>query len=188
MLLSTRTWGEPASDAVVCVHGLVQHGGIFAPLGRSLSADGRFVVAVDLRGHGESGRQPPWNVETHVDDLLETLEQKGVERFDWVGHSFGGRVVAEAAARAEERSRRLALLDPGLEVPIERAIRGAEIDRLDWSFATVDGARTVRSPLRAPSTCGRWSPSSFAPTSARGRTAASGSATAPQPPWSPGAR
>ncbi|HET7574621.1 MAG TPA: hypothetical protein VFJ99_05850, partial [Solirubrobacterales bacterium] len=31
-------------------------------------------------------------------------------------------------------------LDPGIGVPPERALRSAEIDRLDWSFATVDGA------------------------------------------------
>jgi lipase len=140
MLLKTRTWGEPGAQAVVCVHGVGQHGGVFAELGERLAAAGHRVLAVDLRGHGESGREPPWSIAAHVADLLETLEERGVERAAWVGHSFGGRVVAEAAARSPERSDRLILLDPGLEVPIERAMRGAEIDRLDWSFATVDGA------------------------------------------------
>ncbi len=140
MLLNTRSWGQPAPSAVACVHGLAQHGGVFAELGERLAAAGHFVLAVDLRGHGESGREPPWNTDTHVADLLETLQARGVQRVSWVGHSFGGRLVAEAAAATEARTDRLALLDPGLEVPVERALRGAEIDRLDWSFATVDGA------------------------------------------------
>lgn len=140
MLLRARTWGGAKADSVVCVHGIVQHGGIFEPLGRRLAAGGRNVVSVDLRGHGDSDRDPPWNVETHVDDLLETLDDLGIERAAWVGHSFGARVVATLANRAPERVSRLALLEPGLHVAPERVLRQAEIDRLDWSFATVDGA------------------------------------------------
>lgn len=139
-MLTTRSWGDPNAHAVVCVHGLAQHGGIFAEMGERLAAAGHSVIAVDLRGHGDSVREPPWSVGTHVSDLLETLDAMGVERVSWVGHSFGGRVVAEAAAGSGDRTDRLVLLDPGLEVPSERALRGAEIDRLDWSFATVDGA------------------------------------------------
>jgi lipase len=140
MLLKVRSWGEPSPSAVVCVHGLIQHGGVFAELGERLAAGGHSVLAVDLRGHGESGREPPWSAETHVADLLETLDARGVEKVSWVGHSFGGRLVAEAAARHSDRTDRLALLDPGLEVPPVRALQGAEMDRLDWSFATVGGA------------------------------------------------
>jgi pimeloyl-ACP methyl ester carboxylesterase len=117
-----------------------QHGGIFEELGVRLAARGRSVIAVDLRGHGESGREPPWNTETHVNDLLGTMDAEGVERAIWIGHSFGGRVVSMAAARDAERTEALALLDPALEVDPTKALRSAEIERLDWSFATVDGA------------------------------------------------
>jgi pimeloyl-ACP methyl ester carboxylesterase len=140
MILKTRRWGSPAPRCVVCVHGVTQHGGIFESLGQRLAAIGHSVLAVDLRGHGGSGRVPPWDSATHVADLLETIEAAGVERASWVGHSFGGRLVAAAAAQAPERSDLLVLLDPGLEVPAEIALGGAEIDRLDWSFATVAGA------------------------------------------------
>lgn len=97
-------------------------------------------MAIDLRGHGDSGREPPWNVETHVGDLLETLDALGVQRATWVAHSFGGRLAATVAATATERTQRLVLLDSGLEIAADRALRGAETDRLDWNFATVDGA------------------------------------------------
>lgn len=140
MILKTRRWGAVGSRCFVCVHGVTQHGGVFEGLARRLVDAGHSVLAVDLRGHGESGREPPWDTATHVDDLLETLDEVGVERASWIGHSFGGRLVAEAAARAPQRSVRLVLLDPGLQVPVAYALRSAEIDRLDWSFATVEGA------------------------------------------------
>jgi lipase len=138
--LHSREWGGTTGDPVVCLHGLTQHGGIFEPLGRRLAAGGHRVVAIDLRGHGESERLPPWDLGTHVDDVLETIDALGIERAAWVGHSFGGRVLAELAARAPERVDRLALLEPGLGVPADHALRQSELDRLDWSFATVDGA------------------------------------------------
>lgn len=140
MVLKTRRWGPAGPRCVACVHGVAQHGAIFEDLAQRLVSAGHSVLAVDLRGHGESGRLPPWDIDTHIGDLLETLDAAGVERASWVGHSFGGRLAAEAAVRAPERSDRLVLLDPGLEVPAQIALRSAEIDRLDWSFATADGA------------------------------------------------
>lgn len=141
MLLHARRRGpRAAADTVICVHGVGQHGGVFESLGQGLAAQGHSVVAVDLRGHGCSDREPPWNAETQVDDLLETADALGIERATWIGHSFGGRLVAALAARTPERVDRLVLLDPGIQVPPDRALRSAEIDRLDWSFSTVDGA------------------------------------------------
>jgi lipase len=140
MLLHHRRWGPPAAEAVVCVHGLTQHGGVFEPLAGELAAAGRSVVAVDLRGHGASGQEPPWDVETQVGDLLETVGELGVERAVWVGHSFGGRIVATLAAAHPERTAGLVLLDPGLQLPADYALRSAEMDRMDWNFASVDSA------------------------------------------------
>jgi lipase len=140
MVLKTRQWGATDANSVVCVHGVAQHGGVFEELGQRLAAAERSVVAVDLRGHGDSDREPPWDTQTHVEDLLQTLDQLGIERASWIGHSFGGRLAAAAIASAPERAQSLSLLDPGLEVPPQRALRSAEIERLDWSFATIDGA------------------------------------------------
>jgi lipase len=140
MQLHTRTWGPERPSRVVCIHGLTQHGGIFDDLGQRLAARGHGTMAVDLRGHGASGPEPPWNVDTHADDLIETLEAAGVERALWVGHSFGGRIAATLAAAEHERTTGVALLEAPLRVTPERALRTIEIERLDWSFATVDGA------------------------------------------------
>jgi lipase len=140
MLLHARNTGPKGGKAVVCVHGLAQHGGVFEPLARPLAERGRRVVSVDLRGHGASGYEPPWSLGTHVADLLETTAALGIESAAWIGHSFGGASLAALAARAPERVERLVLLDPGFAIPPEQALLGAERDRQDWSFATAEGA------------------------------------------------
>jgi lipase len=140
MKLNTSTWGPRDTSAIVCMHGVAQHGRVFEEMGRRLAANGHSVVAVDLRGHGESGHEPPWNLDTHVGDVEETVRELGIEQPTWVGHSFGGLVAAALAAGDPERTQGVALLDPGLAVPPARALRSAEIERLDWSFATADGA------------------------------------------------
>jgi lipase len=140
MVLHTRRWGFPRAETVLCIHGAGQHGGVFEALARRLTAKDLFVLAPDLRGHGESGREPPWDSDTHVEDVIETLDDLGVERAAVLGHSFGGLIAAKLANAATERVSRLVLLDPGIELPPEQAFKYAEIDRLDWSFSTPDGA------------------------------------------------
>lgn len=140
MLLKTHQWGPEEDARIVCIHGLSQHGRIYESMGRHLAAQGHSVLAVDLRAHGRSGSEPPWNVETHVGDVRETLAERGVERALLIGHSFGGRVAAALAAADPELVRGIALLETPHQVKPDRALRAIEIERLDWSFATVDGA------------------------------------------------
>src|SRR5204862_5033542 len=102
----------------------------FRRLADGLSARYR-VCALDLRGHGHSEYEPPWSLETHVADVVETVEGS---RAIWIGHSFGGRVVAELAARHPELIERAVLLDPALQVLPHVAFDMAELERRDVSF------------------------------------------------------
>jgi lipase len=125
--------GEP----LVCLHGVTSYGGRFDWLADS----GRRVVAPDLLGHGHSPSEPPWDVEAHLAAILESVPD---ETRDWVGHSFGGRLVAELAHRNPERVERLVLLDPALQVMPHVAFDMAELERLDASYASVDEAVQAR--------------------------------------------
>lgn len=140
MLLHTREWGPKAPKRVVCLHGLTHHSEIFEALGESLAADGHSLLALDLRGHGRSGSEPPWNTDTHVRDVIETLDSEGVDRALLVGHSFGGRIAAKLATVEPDRTEALAMLETSLQVEPGQALRAIEIERLDWSFAAADGA------------------------------------------------
>lgn len=113
---------------------------MFQPLAERLELAGRYVVAVDLLGHGQSPREPPWDTQAQVDAVLDTLDSLGVEHATWVGHSYGGLLCASVAARVPGRVSQLALLDPALEIPADYALASAEVDRLDWSFTGTAGA------------------------------------------------
>ena len=84
---------------------------------------------------------PPWNLATHVDDVLDTVEAAGVERAAWVGHSFGARLVLELCARAPERVERAVLLDPAIQLLPHVGRDFAEASAKDQSFATGRGGR-----------------------------------------------
>jgi lipase len=135
--LHVREWGEPDAPPVVCVHGVQAYGGRFRRLAEDRLADRFRVVAVDLRGHGQSGRDEPWTLAAHIDDLVDTFGEPAV----WIGHSFGGRLVAELIARRPELVRKAVLLDPALTVPPDYAAFLAEEElAADVSYATPEEA------------------------------------------------
>ena len=142
MIVNTYEWGDAGGPAVMCLHGVTGHGARYRALAGRLP--GRRVVGVDLRGHGHSGWEPPWGVAAHVADLLATADAIGIERAAWVGHSFGGLLVAELAARAPKRVECAVLLDPALHVDAAVAREQAEGLRQDVSFATSDEAIEAR--------------------------------------------
>ncbi|MGZ8706944.1 MAG: alpha/beta fold hydrolase, partial [Gaiellaceae bacterium] len=111
MELNLHEWGDPSAPPVVCLHGVNAHGRRFRRLAEERLAGHFRVLAPDLRGHGSSGWEPPWTFPTHAHDVIETLDAAGVRRAQWVGHSFGGRLVLELAVLAPDRIERVALLD-----------------------------------------------------------------------------
>ena len=130
MTLARHEWGDAGAPTLVCLHGVTSHGRHFAELAERL-ADRFHVLALDLRGHGASSWEPPWNLEQHVADVLEAAPE---ERCVWLGHSFGGRVAYEVAAAAPERVDRLVLLDPAIRIPPDLGIAAAENARRDRSY------------------------------------------------------
>lgn len=133
MTLALEQWGEPGAPRVVCLHGVRNHGLHFAPLAGRLS--GHHVLAPDLLGHGNSPWEPPWDVDTHCDAIVATV---GAREAVLVGHSFGGRLAFELAARAPKLVPRLVLLDPAIVLPGHVALAAAERTRPDASYVSFD--------------------------------------------------
>lgn len=133
MKLALHEWGEPGSPRVVCLHGVRNHGGHFRALGARLP--GHHVVAPDLLGHGHSPWEPPWNLETHLAAVVETV---GARESILIGHSFGGRLAFELAARAPKLVPKLVLLDPAILIPGHVALAAAERERAEKSYVSFD--------------------------------------------------
>ena len=133
MTLALHEWGTPGAPRVVCLHGVRNHGRHFAPLAAEL-AD-YHVLAPDLLGHGSSTWEPPWDIGAHCDAIVDTV---GEGAACLVGHSFGGRLAFELAARAPERVLKLVLLDPAIRLPPAVALAAAERSRPDASYVSFD--------------------------------------------------
>jgi lipase len=131
LTLACEEWGEPGSRRVVCLHGVTSHGRHFAKLAEALP--GFHVLAPDLLGHGSSPYEPPWSIDAHLDALVETV---GAEPASLVGHSFGGRLAFELAARAPKLVPRLVLLDPALFVLPTVALFAAENARKERAYVS----------------------------------------------------
>jgi pimeloyl-ACP methyl ester carboxylesterase len=142
---ATRAWGDPGDPPLVLVHGVTSDAGTFWRLGPGLAASGRRVVAVDLPGHGGTGR---WRGRHRFDetaaDLGGFIRTAGVDvpELAVLGHSWGGMVVA-ALPRAGIRPRTLILLDPP-HLTLER-LRALIESPTEQLYATAEQARaTVR--------------------------------------------
>jgi lipase len=136
--LHTHTWGDADAPPLVCLHGVTAHGERFRRLAEQRWAQRFHVVAPDLRGHGRSGWEPPWTFATHVADILETVDALGIGAADWVGHSWGGRLVLELAAAHPERVRRAVLLDPAIDLLPHVALHVAEGERAEPVYASYE--------------------------------------------------
>jgi lipase len=134
LTLARREWGDESLPPLVCLHGVTSHARHFERLAETL-ADRFRVVALDLRGHGDSPWEPPWSLEQHVEDVLEAASDGAAA---WLGHSFGGRVAYEVAAAAPERVARLVLLDPAIRLPPHVALAAAENARRDRSYVSFE--------------------------------------------------
>ena len=73
---------------------------------------GRHVIAVDFRGHGQSGKAQDYAWRRFGEDLAELTAHVGVKNAVGVGHSMGGHAVTLAAALNPDAFRSLVLLDP----------------------------------------------------------------------------
>jgi pimeloyl-ACP methyl ester carboxylesterase len=88
------------------------------PLAEHFRGDHR-VISVDVRGHGQSDRSPDstYTLTALADDLIglcDGLDLKGVAL---IGHSMGGNIVLEIAARRPDLARAVVILDASTVPP-----------------------------------------------------------------------
>lgn len=117
-------WPEGANRTVVFVHG---YAGVVETWEYQINHFKKLarVIAPDLRGHGQSDAPfTKYSMDELVEDLetiAETLQLP--QKFTLIGHSFGGSICVEYAARHPERLDRLVLLTTAGEYPLQRAVK-----------------------------------------------------------------
>ncbi len=138
VVLNTLAWGDPERPLLVLLHGGGANAHWWDHVAPALAERFR-VVALDFRGHGDSDFPEETRVGAFSDDLEALLEEEGDPPVVLMGHSMGGGIALDHAAR-HDRVRALVLIDVSRGAS-RRARRGARLAlALRRSYATFDEA------------------------------------------------
>lgn len=108
--INLLVWGESGRPGIVLVHGGAAHAHWWSSIA-PLIGDYR-VVALDLSGHGDSGRRDEYSVDLWAQEVLAagaSIEADGAPVV--VGHSMGGFVSVSAAVLGGDRVAGTIVLD-----------------------------------------------------------------------------
>ena len=108
MNLHFRTIGT--GKPLIILHGVFGSSDNWQTLGRDFAKYAK-VYLVDLRNHGKSPHSDEFNYTTMVEDIIELLDDEGLEKVDLLGHSMGGKVAMYLAALHPERVERMVVVD-----------------------------------------------------------------------------
>jgi len=105
-------WGEPGRQPILLLHGGSAHAHWWHFFATAL-AGGYHLIALDLRGHGDSDwvRPPDYTLDAYSTDVERFRRKLGLRDFFIVGHSLGA-LVAAAYAVNHRPPAGLVLVDP----------------------------------------------------------------------------
>ncbi len=76
-----------------------------------------YCLAPDLRGFGKSQDGASFEIEDYAQDIIDLTDALDVEGYILIGHSMGGKIALEIAARKPEGLRSLVLFAPSPPTP-----------------------------------------------------------------------
>ena len=127
------------NSPIVLVHGLFGSLDNLGILARDLVAD-HDIIQVDMRNHGLSPRSPEMNYAAMAQDLVDTLDDRQIEKAIFIGHSMGGKAVMALTALAPDRINRLVAIDIA---PVDYHVR-----RHDEIFAAINAVTDAQASSR----------------------------------------
>ncbi len=151
--LHARDYAPAAGEArlpIICLHGLTRNARDFEALAPHLAAQGRRVLAVDVRGRGASDWDPEpgrYIPPVYAGDVLGLMDAAGIARAVFVGTSMGGLITMVLAALRPAAVAGACLNDIGPELASEGLARigrytGKGLEVADWAGAA-DYARYI---------------------------------------------
>ena len=143
--------GDPSRPALVLLHGFPDSWFSFTPVLDAL-ADTHRVIALDLRGHGDSAKPVgSYALPEVAADVVAFLDALGIARASLLGHSFGSLIAQHVAVRAPGRVERLVLVgsaaDPRNAVIGELRAAVHEMDDVPVEFVRDFQHGTVHRPV-----------------------------------------
>jgi pimeloyl-ACP methyl ester carboxylesterase len=107
-----RAWGPAGAPGLVLVHGGAAHSGWWDHIAPQLTS--HRVVALDLTGHGDSGRREVYDMHQWAREVVAVARAEDLERPVVVGHSMGGWVAVTVGVDAPDAVTAVAYIDSPL--------------------------------------------------------------------------
>ena len=164
---------EGEGDPIVLVHGFAstkEVNWVMPGWTSTLRRDGRRVIALDNRGHGQSSKlydPAAYHTDIMAGDVAALIEQLKLPRADLMGYSLGSRICAVLAARRPELARAVILGGAGIRLIDNAGLRDEIADSLEAPSLDVVTdpmgrrfrafAEQTRSDLKALAACLRGS-------------------------------
>ncbi len=105
-------WGGDGPP-IMALHGLASSGHWYDLVAPMLREQGR-IIAPDQRGHGQTTQiDSGYDWQTLASDIVGLMDHLGLEKVAVMGHSWGGNVAGNLAARFPERVEKLVMIDGG---------------------------------------------------------------------------
>jgi len=107
-------WGVPENPPLLLIHGGSAHAHWWDHIAREFAQD-HHVIALDLRGHGESNwvKPPAYDVDDYVEDVAVVIRQLQLSPCVLIGHSLGGLIAITYAIRHGATLSALVIVDMG---------------------------------------------------------------------------
>lgn len=138
-----RRFGTSGATPILIVHGLSYFSYDWIDVAAELAAAGREVVAMDMRGFGDSTWSPSrsYGIGDYAGDCIALLDRFGWDKVNLMGHSMGGRNATWCAAENPDRVNTLILCDYSPVNAKEGSMRVTRtVAGVPDSFASVDDA------------------------------------------------
>lgn len=104
---------------VVLIHGWCCDHTYFAPQADHFARLGHDVIALDLRGHGQSDRpEPPYAIAAFSGDVARLCGALGLSKPVVIGHSMGGTVAFDLATRYPDLPAAIVMVDSSVVPPL----------------------------------------------------------------------
>ncbi|MDG1165970.1 MAG: alpha/beta fold hydrolase [Porticoccaceae bacterium] len=101
---------QGTGPAIILMHGMFGCLSNLGNLAKDLVPHYR-VISVDLRNHGESPHEDTMDIPLMADDIVELMDDLGLDRAHLVGHSLGGKLGMHVALTSPVRVRSLVVAD-----------------------------------------------------------------------------
>jgi pimeloyl-ACP methyl ester carboxylesterase len=149
--MAYRQWGNTDQlESLVLIHGITSSSLSWIRVAPRLAANANArVIAVDLKGHGDSGQpESGYRLTDQAQEVVGLVKALGLRSIRLMGHSWGGAIGAILASGTELPTTRVVLEDPAIAVgggPPERRQQTVQNYIASVGLTSAEAEQRVRS-------------------------------------------